>query len=284
MPENHQAFARSIKVRTPYTSSMGPTERLLTFDSPAAFGVPLITFEETVTWRFNMVMSEYVCEVMRSQRVVMPRKSNNATATELSSAPTYPNAYKGKYRVCGSQATLYEPEWCLQVWHNNWDTVFDQNVALPIGKRAKWEPDPAVFFPSDFQPLAEAAESSTIAAANATRSKMEFAAPCSSDDGAQTSSESESEQRRRLRDELRSKPQRKPKIPRDPKNPFPGSREGFRALNARLRNLQALVLDEEFCAEEYEMPLLGDAAVYAGLDSDDNDDGFDDGFDDLIYE
>ena len=280
VPENYQAFARSIKVRASYTSSMAATERLLIFDSPAAFGVPLITFEETVTWRFNMVMSEYICEVMRTQRVAMPRKSNNV---DVSSQQTYPNAFKGRYRVCGSQATLYEPEWCLQVWHNNWDTVFDQNVALPVGKRTKWEPDPAIFFPSDFQPLAEAAEPAA-AAANRARSKMEFAAPCSSDDGAQSSSESESEQRRRLRDELRSKPARKPKVPRDPKNPFPGSREGFRALNARLRNLQALVLGEEFCAEEYEMPLLGDAAVYAGLDSDDNDDGFDDGFDDLIYE
>lgn len=293
IPENYQAFARSIKVRTSYSSSLGPTERLLIFDSPAAYGVPLITFEEAVTWRFNMVLSEYICELMRTQKIFMARQNTTSTASAATMPEdfpvlAYPNIFKGRYRVCGLQAILHEPEWCLQVWHNNWDTVFDQNVALPVGKRAKWEPDPSIFLPSDFQPLVESSATSTTEGDAKRSSRIGFAPTYSSDDGAQTSSESESEQRRRLRTELKSKPVRKPKEPRDPKNPFPGSREGFKVLNRRLRMLQALVLDEEFFEEEYEMPPLGNVPVYTGLDDEDGDDfyddGFDDGFDDLIYE
>ena len=299
VPENYHSFARSIKVRAHYSSSMTPTERLLVFDSPAAFGVPLLTFEESVSWRFNMALSEYVCEVLRTQRVVMTpkninEKSNHAARAEAAHNPiashTLPNALKGKFRVSGAQASLHEPEWGVQVWHNNWDSLFDQNEALPIGKRTKWEPEPAAFLPLDFEPIAStAARAGTSKGKGPSTTRVSFGMDFihSSDEDSKATSESESEQRRRLRNEklknrigrqqqqqqlLQNKlqdeqgqdeeqgQQRSQKGKRDRKNPFPGSREGFQALSKRLRRLQALILDEEFYEQEYEEMTEGDEA------------------------
>lgn len=88
----------------------------------------LKALEQRITYRYNVVGSDYTLELSRFQHRTFPSR----TSPMLSAA----------------EPTLYEARWGLSVYRIAWDTMFTENERLPIGERAEWSHDEEMWFPN----------------------------------------------------------------------------------------------------------------------------------------
>lgn len=129
-PVYHQ-FANKVHPITRNSAMLLKDKRL--FDVPAtgtSSEVKLRYYEQCRSWFFSIGSSGYFAELYTKSAVdVIP---DNLTKPEGTPKP-WPR----------------QEQWGMRVWHDRWAGLFNENKELGIGKKTKWQPTEAQFFPSE---------------------------------------------------------------------------------------------------------------------------------------
>lgn len=109
---------------------MSKNKRLFTVPATGTGSqVNLRSYEQYRTWLFSIGHGGYFVELFIK-----------STIDIIPADPTSPSS--------GCKPQPRREHWGLRVWHESWAGLFKENKDLGIGKKTKWQPTEAQFFPS----------------------------------------------------------------------------------------------------------------------------------------
>ncbi|OQO04834.1 hypothetical protein B0A48_07851 [Cryoendolithus antarcticus] len=125
LPENLAKLADHIKI-DPEEARRNHGD--INFISRFTPYLPTKSYQQRVSYRYNLAQSDYVVELTRSQDRICTASSRNP----------------GDYTI-----KAFEPRWSLEVYHSSWATQFAQNENLAVGAKAQWDAKVGTWFPMD---------------------------------------------------------------------------------------------------------------------------------------
>lgn len=127
LAQEHRHFIESIRVDGENRYKKRPDKPFVKW-SPYAHVKML---QQRVSYQFGLMNSDFTLELSRFQDRVYTQKS----------------------RLPGNaDCQTYEQRWCLEVYHNNWDTMLTRNEHLAVGEMADWDEGVKTWFPEDDEP------------------------------------------------------------------------------------------------------------------------------------
>jgi len=120
LPADLQKFADSVRLDLVQARKGHCDKPFVKFMAYA----PLKSIQQRISYRYGLLSSDYTVELTHFQDRSF-RRLPSGLVTSI----------------------VFEARWSLEVHHNLWDTMFEENAHLPVGARAHWSDD--AWFPVD---------------------------------------------------------------------------------------------------------------------------------------